>query len=343
MGQPALDQATALGFFARMNEQGVDYAVLRNYEEYPKFGHDIDLVVRWDHLPKWRAIAASCAADYGWSVLTECDHWAKSGNREHTIQILRFYRTSPLAYLQIDAFHAQLVNSLPVFGEDMLLGGRIWDQQGFYRIDERAENFFRLFQVARLAGIKSAQEKLKKYRDRVLSFWNARQDLATYGESFGFSRITAAMEHLEAGDLHSFKRSIDRQKRAWWVARMLAHPWRGSRAIFNRVADYARLFYLRPCGFVVRVSAVGAQRERLTAIMGKLVDANLIPSYSAGGSMKKRQQVMERGGVVVKWERAERADVILDDKANDEAVIAKLAAAIIDRHARILDLRESAN
>lgn len=124
---------------------------------------------------------------------------------------------------------------------------------------------------------------------------------------------------------------------------MLAHPWRGSKAIFNRFADYMRLFYLRPCGFVVRVSAVAAQRERLSAIMGRLVVANLIPAYTADGSTKKRRQVIERGGIVVKWENAEGADLILDDKTNDETVMARLVAAIVDRHGRILDLRENAS
>lgn len=332
-----LDQATARCFFARMNEQQVDYAVLRNYEQYPRFGHDIDLVVRWSHLPKWKAIASSCAGELNWNALTECDHWARSGSREHTIQILRFYATAPFEYLQIDAFHSMLVNGLPLFNEEMLLAGRVWDDRGFFRIDERAENFFRLLQIARLVGFAGTEEKIARYAERALGFWNAAGDLGDYGVQSGFSRIAAAVQHLKTGDLRSYKQEIDRQKRAWWNSRMLAHPMGNVVTIFDRLLDYLRLYWLRPCGFAVSVCAAGEQRDRLDAIMNRLVGANFIPSYTASVRMKKRQRVMERGGVVVKWESAARAELILGSESKDEDVAAKLVSLIVTRHPAIVD------
>jgi hypothetical protein len=335
MTPATLDQATTLSFFARMNEQGVDYAVLRNYEQYPKFGHDIDLIVRWSHLSRWKAIAAECAAEHKWSALTECDHWARSSCREHTIQILRFYLTEPLEYLQIDAFHALLVNGLPLFDEDALLRGRVWDERGFFRIDERAENFFRLFQISRLAAAGAAREKVERYRERALSFWNTAGDLGSYSSRLGFSGIEVAMEHLRAGDLSAFRQAINRQKRAWWTAKMLSHPLRGGGMILSRSADYMRLFWLRPCGFTVHVSAPPEQRGLIETMMGRLVSANFIPAYTVSGSLKQRQRVMERGGLAVEWASAEHADLILDHTTNEEAADAKLITLLVGRHRRI--------
>ena len=116
----------------KRQEERIDYAVLRNYEQYPDFGHDIDLVVRWSDLPRWKQLAMACAVDHGWAVLAECGHWARSSSRIHNIQILRFYSQHPPQYLQVDAFHSFLVLGLPLFDEDTLLSERIWDGRGFY-------------------------------------------------------------------------------------------------------------------------------------------------------------------------------------------------------------------
>jgi hypothetical protein len=348
MNATGLAQATALDFFARMNEQGIEYAVLRNYEQYPRFGHDIDLVVRWSHLPRWRQIAKACASDHAWGALTECDHWAQSSCREHTIQILRFYRQSSrdysqIDYLQIDAFHAHLVNSLPLFDEDALLGERILDERGFYRIGERAENFFRLLQIARLASISGAHAKVETYRSRALAFWTEARDFSGYSAKLGFPCMTEAMRDLEAGDLLSYKRRVDSQKRAWWAAKMLAHPLRGSRMLLNRLVDYARLFYFRPCGFTILVSASAEQRALLDAALKQLADANLVPLYTLGGSRRQQRQSMERGGIAVTWDSEQRAALILNSDAREEDIMWKIVSMLIERHPRILDRREVVN
>ncbi len=331
-----LESATVVEFFRRMNEQGVEYALLRNYEQYPKFSHDIDLVVRWSHLQPWREIARGCAADFEWDALTECDHWAQSSSPGHAIQILRFYRKSPLHYLQIDAFHAQLVNSLPLLDEEALLRGRIWDERGFYRIDEQAENFFRLFQIARLAGIPDAHARAEVYRSRALPFWARMNGVGSYCAAIGFPDMTAALRDLEAGDLASFKSKVDRHKRTWWLAKMLAHPLRGSRMLLDRFADYVRLYELRPCGFTLRVAASAEQRRQLDAALARLIDTNFILLYSLGGSRKKRHQAMERGGIAVLWEPAQCAEWVLDSTASEDAIFERLLTMLIERHPRIL-------
>jgi hypothetical protein len=329
------EQATTVELFSRMKAEGIEYAVLRNYEFLPEFGHDIDLVVRWSDLPRWRRVAETCASNHGWSALTECDHWARSTIREHTIQILRFYCTSPLQYLQVDAFHALLLNGLPLFDEDALLRGRVWDERGFYRIDARAENLFRLLQIARLSRASGAGEKVKRYRDRALSFWGGA-DLLSFASDAGMPGIVDAMEHLKSGDLASFKREIDQQKRVWWLSRAAGRPWHSSKMVVGRLADYLRLFWLRPCGFGVRAFAANeGQKRRLEAIASRLVEANLIPAFTMSGKLKERRRVKERGGLVIEWASSPRKAMVLGDTAGDESVTAELVKSIIERHPRM--------
>ena len=330
-----IEQGTTADLFSRMNAEGIGYAVLRNYESFPRFGHDIDLVVRWSDLPLWRKAVAACAKDRGWDIVTECDHWGRSSIREHTIQILRFYRTSPLHYLQVDAFHALLLNGLPLFDEEALLRGRAWDERGFYRIDARAENLFRLLQIARLSRAPSASEKLSRYRDRALSFWNG-EDLRGYAAEAGMAGIDDAMEQLKAGDMGSFRREIDRQKRAWWMTRIARRPLGSGRMIAARLADYLRLFWLRPCGFRVRVPAASdEQKTRLETMLGRLVGANLIPAFTASGNSRERRRVKERGGLVIEWVSSSHPSVASGESDLEESVTAELVRQIIKRHPRM--------
>lgn len=337
-----VEEATVVEFFARMNAQGVEYALLRNYEQYPKFGHDVDLIVRWDHLPRWKAIAKSCADDFGWSALTDCDHWAQSSSREHCIQALRFYTLDSEQYLEFDAFHSLLVLGLPFVGEDSVLRGRVWDERGFYRIDEHLENLFRLLQIARLAGISGTAEKLERYRLRALSFWSVAGNLSESAAGLGLPNLAQAVEYLAAGDMQSFKTQIDRQKRIWWIRWLLAHPFRGIKIMFDRFADYLRLFWLRPCGFKVRVFARTIDdRKRLEQMMARFMGTNFIHAFTASRNLRKRRWVLERGGIVVNWTPADRAQVAIGTEAGDRPAKEELVKMIIDRHHRITDRRLS--
>jgi hypothetical protein len=321
-----------------MNAEGVEYAILRNYEFFPKFGHDIDLVVRWSNLSKWKEIAKSCAVDYEWSTLTECNHWARSSSHEHCVQTLRFYRMPSEEYLEFDAFHALLILGLPFADEDLLLRDRIWDERGFYRINARTENLFRLFQIASISTLKGTEEKLMRYRDRALLFWDTSTDLTAFAASTGLSGIATAMEFLRSKDFRSFKSQIDRQKKAWWIGWMGAHPLRGIKITFDRLVDYLRLFWLSPCGFRVRVFAGDeGQRRQLEQIMKQFRSTNFIHAFTASSNLRERLWVLERGGIVVDWVPEKRAEVIMGPGTNQEAAIAKLLALIVDRHPRILD------
>lgn len=335
-----IQAATTIDLFSRMNREQVEYALLRNYELYPKFGHDIDLVVRWRDLSRFVAVAKSCALDHGWSVLTECDHWARSSCREHNIQTLQFYSPNPPLYLRIDAFHAFLLQGLPLFDEDALLRDRILDDRGFYRIDEGIENFFRILQIAKLTGKTWAQEKTERYRQRFLSFMESANDLSSMSAGIGFPKISTAIALLRSGHLQSFKKEVDRQKRAWWIRRILSQPFRTSKKILERFFDILRIYWFRPCGFNVRVFACDDERrERLLRIMQQLAGANLIFTYTTSTDFKKRLRVRERGGIVVEWTTKECADVIMDSQEDEQRVMASLITLMINRHPRILDRR----
>lgn len=335
-----MQDATVTDFFSRMNREQVEYAVMRNYEAYPMFGHDIDIVVRWSDLHRWKEIATACAADHGWSVLTECDHWARSSSPEHAIHVLRFYSVNPRQYLQIDAFHSFLSLGLALFDEDALLRDRIRDGRGFYRINEAVENCIRLFQIAKLAGIKGTEEKLARYMDRALAFWKNTPDPGNYAQSFGFPKLLTALDWLETKDYGNFKKEIDRQKRIWLLKQIQTRPFRAGKLICDRAVDYARLFLLRPCGFNLHAYASDEMRRKvLSHVLRDLAGTNMITHFTLKTGFRERLKVRERGGIAIKWVSARSAEVVSDQKTDEHKLSGALLKKIIERHPRLFDQR----
>jgi hypothetical protein len=102
--------------------------------------------------------------------------------------------------------------------------------------------------------------------------------------------------------------------------------------IFDRSMDYLRLFWLRPCGFVVRAFANDeVQRKRLEQVVKRLAEANFLLAFTFSRDFKERQRVRERGGIVVEWAAKERADVVMNAHLDEEQVAAMLVTLIIER------------
>ena len=99
-----LPEKTAIELFQRLEDQRIRYAVLRNHENFPQFGHDIDLVMHPDDFPRWQQLAVQLAQNQQWQALTYCSHWAQSATPHHCIQVYRFYNQNPLVYLQVDIY-----------------------------------------------------------------------------------------------------------------------------------------------------------------------------------------------------------------------------------------------
>ena len=337
---------TVIDLFSRMNREGIDYVLLRNYELYPEFGHDIDLIVRERDLPGLKAAAASCATDHGWIALTECDHWARSASLGHRFQKLRFYTTDPPQCLQIDVFHSLWALGVPLIDEDALLQGRLWDHRGFYRIDGHVENLYRLLQIANNLSVKSDSPEImlrfQRYRERVLSFLETAVDFAETAAALGFPKIPAALALLRSGDLLSFKKEIDRQKRAWLRGRLAAQPFRTVKMLCDRSANHLQRFWLRPCGFAIRAFAGDAQqRARLERVMGQLAEANVVSAFTSSRSFKERLRVKAAGGIILEWTSRESAQVVMDGEADAQRVMTKLLTLLVERHPKVMDRRDT--
>ncbi len=342
-------EATVVALFHDLETAAVRHALLRNYEAFPRFHHDVDLVMDSRDIPKWRKIAIAAANREGWDVLTECDHFALSPIREHNIEVFRFYRISPPGYLQVDLFHGFLVWGLPLFNETALLENRERLQnQPFTTIDRVIENLFRLLQIEKLAGHRRGLDKAEKYRDRVLQFCGSREESLRRAvrEAFGQTGLRA-LTHLQNGDMSAFGKAMRRGKLRFVLRHTAKHPFRAIKTLVARLKDQSRIRRTRQCGFVLRICAPDiALQKRLFDTLDALVQSNVLHEWTADAAWEPKtpgleRDVMLRCGLVVKWGKA-REDTVLDlgSIASDDDLATQIMEHLIDRH-RVLSRREA--
>lgn len=340
-------KATIAELFRRLEAERLRYAVIRNYEMFPRLrdasllrNTDIDMVIHTDDVPRWRSIASGLAADLNWDALTECAHWRHSPVREHNIDLFRFYRFSPLAFLEVDIFHAYLVDGIPLMDEAEMLAGRIYDPaRHLTRIDPFKENTYRLVQIHRLSGHNRSQYKVDRYTKKVAEICESHGQEYRRFLCNRFSRFAAAsLDPLLAGDQAQFVKMIGRARLSFAARFIGRHPIRAARYLSARFRENRLRYGKKQCGRVVKTFVSGPeQHSQLAVVMDNLVDMNFINEWvlRAGPSGKVTRQehgVMEQGGLVLELSDRESAQLVVVEHDDRNSITDKLVNMLVDLH-----------
>lgn len=322
-----------------LETEKIPYAILRNYENFPEFEHDVDLVIHKGDLDKWRKIAIAVGKKGKWDVITECDHWAQSRIAEHNIEIFRFYRRSPISYLQVDIFHGFLVWGLPLLKQQQMLQQRKYHASGFFQqLDPFQENIFRILQIYSLMNKGSSQEKIASYQSKILNFYEVNAEkfcklIKDHFSEFGIRGINA----LQTADINSFATNIRLAKMYFFAKYLLRHPLGSAYNIFERVKDYLCLFITRQCGFPLQVHAPDEDgRLLLKEVLNLLTEKKVLYGWTDKNSARKKttwqeRKLMERGGIVIKWVTANLADFDVTQLHDQKKITTALLQLLISR------------
>jgi hypothetical protein len=337
---------TVSELFRMLEEHAVRYAVLRNYELLPdlrdasfRSNTDIDLVVDSNDIPVWRQIAVSLAEQLGWDALTECAHWMRSSVRHHHIEVFRFYRIAPPAFLEVDLFHAYLTAGLPLMDERDLLEGRIYDRRrGLTRIDPLKENAFRLLQIHGRMGQRRSRDKVDRYLARIAKFCEShnqefRNFLRRRFSVFG----VLALDALHEGEMKQFKKNMGLAKASFAIRSALRHPFRAARYMYARYQDNRARYGVRQCGCVFKICAGEKQRRDLATALDGLVYLNFFDEWSEksgdeGHASWHERKVMEKGGLVIQWSAPEAAQLLLAESDDQATITGEIIRFLIGLH-----------
>ena len=333
--------------FDRLEQSGLRYAILRNYEQLCDAGQahgaqatDIDLVIATEDIPRWRTIAVSLAEDFGWDALTECDHFTQSRKHEHDIQIFRYYRHADQCFLQVDLFHSYLIWGLPFLTEQELLAGRVSDpQRGLTRIDPVQENTFRLLQIQGLIGYQRSAAKIARYRDRIVRFdqEHGREFRAFLNRSLG-GYATEILDALEREDWAGYRKTMRRGKALFWSKFASRKPVQAAQFLAARLLESRKRYLARPCGPLIKVHVEDSRsRDRFVAILKGMRRLNFIDQWherSSGALLDKEALVIrEQGGLLVEWTRSDRADLKVNSALSCTEIWRFIVDVLVRQHA----------
>ncbi len=294
-----LAEFTAQALVERLESGGWRYAILRNYEQFPKVSHDIDMVLTAHDVPRFRLLLVELAREHGWDALTECFHFGRSPVVEHNIEIFRFYRVSPepAISLQVDVFHGFAILGLPLVDEEGLLQGRVKAAHlGLTHIDPSLENALRLLQVHRLMGIGSTARKVAAYVARVVGFAGKAQLRRRCRALLGDWAVRA-LEELERGKWGAFRDRMALARALFLGRRFRRNPVQSGFQVAARTAYIARTWFTDPCGEAIRVCAPEIESlGRLEHALERLSASRGVYAWTTGRGARR---VLERGGAVV--------------------------------------------
>jgi len=323
-----LAETTTQALVARLESDGWRYAILRNYEQFPKVSHDIDMVLTGHDVPRFRLLLIELAREHGWDTLTECSHFGRSPVAEHNIEIFRFYRVSPqpATSLQVDVFHGFAILGIPLLDEEGLLRGRMKAAHlGLTHIDPSLENALRLLQVHSLMGIGSTARKVAAYVGRVLGFADKVQ-LRRKCQALLGDWAVRALEELERGEWGAFRDRMALARALFLGRSFRRNPVQSGFQVAARAAYIARTWLTDPCGKEIRVCAPEIEsRGRLKLALERLSASHCVYAWTTGPGARR---VLERGGAVAKIVRshAEIDARLLSAQELERAVLARLIA-----------------
>lgn len=335
---PHEQKETVSALFRQLEAERLNYAILRNSKDFPAFGHDIDLVLDSNDLPRWRQLITSFAKELNWDAVTECHHWANSASPHQNIEVFRLYRKNPVEYLQIDIFHGYLLWGLPLLTEQELLAFSIPDERGFKKINPGVEQSFRMLQIDSLLRNNGApDQKSLRYRNEVLNeaVQNPEQLLYAFNLMLK-SDLTLLLNTLNAEDYTSFQREIGHLKKKFLIRSLLQAPLQTLTDIRNRFQALWTVYGASPCGLSLNVYLQEITLQTtLYQALEILVSAKVFPAWRHTKDLTflKRRKLLERGGILLNKLSTPQSAALVITKETD--VQHKILEWLIHRHSTL--------
>lgn len=159
-----------LNLFNKINENMLDYAILRNYENYPRFDGDIDIAINFKDINRFNELCVEFTKNLNWDYAI--NRTSQTGNLLHTyVSDYIFINFTNLVFIQISISNGVHILGIPILNETTLLKNKSSNKiKGFYHIDSTHENLTYLlkigkflYQINNVRFKKYAESKLKLY------------------------------------------------------------------------------------------------------------------------------------------------------------------------------------
>lgn len=336
-------QDTVVSIIGELERQNVPYAIARNYENYPDFGHDLDLFYS-DTLEGFKKIAVTMGKQHDWDLVSYCDHWSRSPIHEHNIDVFHFYKFDPMETLQVDLFRGFLILGLPLINAKDIIRSRELHESGlFHHTGLALENILRLLQIHALLSAPNTEKKVKRYREKVLTFADSnRRRMLDEAEKMRLPLHTDIFDALSVEDYQQFKTLLDRVKRRFIMSAVQKFPIQTARQLLARISDNNTFLPMQLCGSRILVQAnEEGQKELVRTALDRLAASDFITSWRErrvhGFLTIPERKILERKGALLEWAKPGATETALLISRDDDSdrIFEMLRDHIVFRHPKI--------
>lgn len=332
-----------LSIIRELEAQSLPYAIARNYENYPDFGHDLDLYFD-SSAESFEMVAKIVAAKYDWDLVTRCDHWSKSDVRTHNIDVFFFYKLDSKEVLQVDLFQGVLIWGVPLISASTIIRARERHESDlFYRPNLTHENIFRALQIARLSTYSDQGKKVSRYRHRLLCYMKENQSVFYNTlHDLHLQVHCATFQALKVKNFPRFRKGFLYAKLLFILKFAFNKPKIFLYCLYSRLLDYYRFFHKAPCGLKICIETSSEkQRNYVRGSLNEFMKLNLISGWREKDTRWctnwQERKVLERAGVLVEWLNAnnKKSDLIIVTGTSYNKVRSLLLRRIICRHTAV--------
>ena len=268
-----------------LEKEGFKPVIARNYEDYPDFGHDLDLFLD-GNLKNINLIFIEVAEILKWEKLTHCDHYSNFKNEEFNIVTYHFYKFNPFQTLKVDLFGCLNLLGQPLIDRYEICKKRELEERGrFFIMKQDLENGYRIFQIASL-NTKKDIFKIERYTKRVLNFHEENPGLLNlWSKNYNLGDLSMAIKALENRNYKKLKIIIINLKLKFVFNKILRNPIKTFSKILDRKKGLKIQFKTNPCGPLLLLSG---DKQELFKQLDTLVSHNILPGWSEDKDLRER-------------------------------------------------------
>ena len=267
-----------------LEKEGFQPVIARNYEDYPNFGHDLDLFLK-GNLKNINLIFIEVAEILKWDKLTLCNHYSNFKKEEFNIISYNFYQFNTLETLKVDLFGCLNLWGQPLIDRHNICKKRELEQRGrFFVMKQDIENGYRIFQIASL-NTKRDKVKIERYSRRVLNFHRKNPRLINlWSKNSNLGDLSMAIKAIENRSYKKLKIIIIKSKLNFVFSKILENPLKTFSEIFDRKNGLIIQCNTNPCGPLLYLSGY---KQELFKQLDSLVRHNILPGWSEKKDLRK--------------------------------------------------------
>ena len=288
-----------MSFLSICQKENINYAIARNYENYPYFDHDLDIFCSPKDYQDLKNILLGLIS-IEWDYYKEELSYTGSSFEDQNVNCLKIFNSSNNSFLQVDFFYGLTFFGLNHINIESILEMKIFDaEKKFYRVNKELEMYYRTFQIASRYSAEGKTEKLTSYAQSWMSFFSDKTKF-----NFKFSIISdedfnSLNMFLQNNNFDKYLRLVRFIKLCFVLKRFIQFPISSFLRFSQRCKGILREYFTKPSG--INLYYDGDINESVKEQLNFFTKIKVIPGWGQKEllSLTQRIKLRERGGVIL--------------------------------------------